>query len=355
VSTFNFEVAASSSFSAGLSISNFIGQIDWYPFQCFALPDGSIIASNSLVVPGGAIPISCGIPISSFLVEQTFALAVQTDGKIISGGVLDDKPVLVRQHSVTTPKITVMNSGPGVGGIWSPDGAISCGTRCSAFYDSGSTVLLGWATALGSYFAGWSGCAPIAGGGCALVLNGDAAVTARFDLDIALDSDSTTLASAAVGMSYVAQVGLPDMRPPLSARVVSGAIPAGLSLSERMLSGVPSRSGNFRFTVEFGDSTGARVRKKLFLPVQKALVLSTRSRKSARTGRSYALALKATGGDRTYTWSIVAGALPAGFTLDGSSGRITGMAASKGAYPLTLRVTDGFGQQVERALALVVN
>jgi uncharacterized delta-60 repeat protein len=354
-STFNFEVAASSSFSAGLSISNFIAQTDFNSLQCFALPDGSIIGSSSFFIPPGAVQISCGIPISSFLVEQPFALAVQIDGKIISGGVLDDKPVLIRQHSVPTPKITVMNSGAGVGGIWSPDGAISCGTRCSAFYDSGSTVLLGWATALGTYFAGWSGCAPIAGGGCSLVPNGDATVTAQFNLDISLDAVATTLPGGAVGMNYVTEVGLPGMRQPFNSRVASGSVPSGLALNGPMVSGVPKKAGNFRFTVEFTDSTGAKVKKQLTLAVQKPLILNTKSLKTARAGRSYSLALKATGGDRAYTWSIIAGALPTGFTLDASSGRITGMAASKGAYPLTLRVADGFGQRVERALSLIIN
>ncbi len=329
--TFNFTVADSSTSSAG-----FEARTPGFDACLFS-------------------PQPCGMPLSSFLVEQPFALAIQADGKILAGGVVDGKPVLVRYHAVATPKITVMNSGPGVGGIWSPDGAISCGTRCSAFYDSGSTVFLGWATALGTYFAGWSGCTPIAGGGCNLMLNGDATVGARFDLDIALDADAGTLPGGAVGVNYIAQVGLPGMHAPLSARVVSGAIPAGLSLSERMLSGVPSRPGNFRFTVEFGDATGARVRKQLFLSVQKALVLSTRSLKSARSGRSYALALKATGGDRVYTWSIVAGALPAGLTLDGAAGRIGGTTTAKGVYPLTVRVADGFGQQAERALSLLVN
>lgn len=355
-STFNFAVAASSSFSVTSVTLVFGDHADLLPSQCFALPDGSIVASPFFLLPPGAVPISCGIPINSFLVEQPFALAIQTDGKIISGGVLNDKPVLVRYHAVATPKITVMNSGPGVGGIWSPDGAISCGTRCSAFYDSGNTVLLGWATALGTYFTGWSGCMPIEGGGCSLTLNGDAAVTAEFDLDISLDAAAATnLPPGAVGMNYVTQVGLPGMHQPLNSRVASGSVPSGLALNGRMLSGVPKKAGNFRFTVEFTDSTGAKSRRQLTLPVQKLLVLSTKSLKTGRAGRSYSLALKATGGDRAYTWSIIEGTLPTGFTLDGSSGRITGMPTSQGAYPLTVRVADGFGQRVERALSLIIN
>jgi len=350
-STFNFVVAASSSIS--FSSISFTAQTDGFTLQCFALPDGSIIASFFLEL--GATPIPCGVPLSSFLVEQPFALALQMDGKIISGGVLDDKPVLVRYHAVATPKITVMNTGDGVGGIWSPDGAISCGTRCSAFYDSRSTVLLGWATALGTYFAGWTGCAPIAGGGCSLVLNGDATVTAQFNPDVSLASDTTTLPNGAVGISYLTQVGLPGMRAPFTARVVSGSVPPGLVLNERLLSGMPKKAGNFRFRVDFTDSTGARVRKRLFLAVQKPLVMNTKSLKSGRMGKTYALTLKAIGGDRAYTWSIITGALPAGFTLDGTSGRISGVTTTKGAFPLTLRVADGFGQQSERALSLVVN
>lgn len=353
-STFNFAVAASSSITlvSGLGL---ITQTDFNSLQCFALPDGSIVSSSPFFIPPGAVPISCGTPISGFLVEQPFALAIQTDGKIISGGVLDEKPVLVRYHAVTTPKITVMNSGAGVGGIWSPDGAISCGTRCSASYDSGSTVLLGWATAFGTYFAGWTGCTPITGGGCSLVLNGDATVTAQFNLDIPLASDAATLPPGAVGMNYVTEVGLPSMHQPFNSRVAGGSVPSGLVLNGPMLSGVPKKAGNFRFTVEFTDSTGAKVKKRLTLVVQKPLVLATKSLKSGRLGRSYALRLKATGGDHSYTWAIIGAGLPTGFTFDSSAGRITGVTSSKGTYPLTLRVTDGFGQEVERGFSLVIN
>jgi uncharacterized delta-60 repeat protein len=333
--TFNFPIAASSTFSAGLVI--FI--------------DGHGPGFNDCWL---LIPNPCGVSLSLFLVEQTFALAIQPTGKIIAGGVLDKQAALVRYHSITTPKITVANTGPGLGGIWSPDGAISCGTRCSASYDGGSTVLLGWATALGSYFAGWTGCTPIPGGGCTLTLNVDTMVTAEFDLDLPIAADAADLPNGAVGLDYTVQVGLPG-KAPFNSRIVSGSLPPGLVLNSRMLSGTPTRPGKSKFTIEFTDATGLSTKKDFKLTVLKSLNLATQSLKAAHLGRSYNAALKAKGGAGPYAWSQVSGNLPAGVSFDSSTARISGVPTVAGTYNFTIRVADALGQQVERTFNLIAN
>jgi uncharacterized delta-60 repeat protein len=332
LSTFNFPVAASSTFGSALSLS------------------GSFFTDSSFVCCSPA-----GVKFQLFLIEQAFALAIQPNGKIIAGGVLDNQAALVRFHSITTPRITVANAGAGLGGIWSPDGAISCGTRCSASYDAGSTVLLGWATAFGSYFSGWNGYTPIAGGGCRLTLNADTIVTAEFDLDLAIATDAAPLPDGAVGMTYMVQVGLTGGQHPFSSRVTSGALPSGLALNGRMLSGTPLRSGRSKFTVEFTDSTGFPIKKSFNLTVLKSLSLSTQSLKAGRLGRSYSAALKAKGGGGPYDWSLVSGNLPTGFSLDSATGRITGLPTVTGSYSLTIRLSDATGQRIDRSLTLIIN
>lgn len=51
----------------------------------------------------------------------------------------------------------------------------------------------------------------------------------------------------------------------------------------------------------------------------------------------------ASGGVAPYTFAIVAGALPPGVTLNGSSGAITGQPTSAGRFAVTVRVTDANG------------
>ena len=62
----------------------------------------------------------------------------------------------------------------------------------------------------------------------------------------------------------------------------------------------------------------------------------------AREGRLYSRCIPASGGVPPYAWTIVSGTLPAGLTLDPSTGCITGTPAtcSAGLYPLAVQVTD---------------
>jgi hypothetical protein len=52
------------------------------------------------------------------------------------------------------------------------------------------------------------------------------------------------------------------------------------------------------------------------------LTVETTSLASTRIGEPYSAALRATGGSGMYRWSITAGALPAGLTLDAALGAI---------------------------------
>lgn len=64
---------------------------------------------------------------------------------------------------------------------------------------------------------------------------------------------------------------------------------------------------------------------------------------SGTVGNPFTGQLRASGGKPPYTFSIIAGALPPGFTLDPVSGMITGTAAIVGTYSFTARVTDSLG------------
>ena len=66
----------------------------------------------------------------------------------------------------------------------------------------------------------------------------------------------------------------------------------------------------------------------------------------------YAGAIPATGGVVPRTWSVAAGALPAGLTLNPATGAITGVPRAAGAFALTFTVTDAAGQRATVASTL---
>src|SRR5581483_3985350 len=61
-------------------------------------------------------------------------------------------------------------------------------------------------------------------------------------------------------------------------------------------------------------------------------------------GAGYSSAATAAGGLPPYTFSIAAGSLPPGLSLNTSTGAITGTPSSAGSYSFSIKVTDSSGQ-----------
>ncbi len=87
------------------------------------------------------------------------------------------------------------------------------------------------------------------------------------------------------------------------------------------------------------------------------LVISTTSPLTSGTvGVAYSQTLAATGGIPSYTWSIDSGSLPAGLSLNPSTGAITGTpTAAGGPTSITFRVTDSVSVTTTKALSITVN
>ncbi|MEU7652757.1 fibronectin type III domain-containing protein [Micromonospora taraxaci] len=69
----------------------------------------------------------------------------------------------------------------------------------------------------------------------------------------------------------------------------------------------------------------------------------------------YQYQLTVTGGTAPFAWSVSAGSLPTGLTLDPVTGLLSGTPTVSGTFPFTVRVTDSFNQSATRPVELVVN
>ena len=134
---------------------------------------------------------------------------------------------------------------------------------------------------------------------------------------------------------------------PYTWSLTSGSLPAGLTLnaSTGAITGTPSASvTSTPLTFKVADSSSPALTQSASLTLivsAAALVISTSLLPNGQTGVAYSATLAATGGVSPYTWSLSGGSLPAGLTLDASTGAVTGTpSASITTTPLTFKVTD---------------
>lgn len=84
------------------------------------------------------------------------------------------------------------------------------------------------------------------------------------------------------------------------------------------------------------------------------LSITTSALPDASKGAAYSAGLSATGGSQPYSWSITAGSLPDGVSLN-DSGMLSGNPSKTGSFSFTAKVTDGDSHTAIASLALAVN
>ncbi len=166
-----------------------------------------------------------------------------------------------------------------------------------------------------------------------------------------LTINPTSLPAGQVGTAYNQTVVASGGVPAYSYAVVAGGLPTNLTLnpSTGAITGTPSAGGAFNFTIQATDAqpnTGSRA-----YTVQigtNSLTVNPTSLPSATRSVPYSQTVSATGGTGPYTFSVT-GALPAGLTLNGATGAITGTPSGSGPSTFTIRATDtlnNFGSRV---------
>ena len=143
---------------------------------------------------------------------------------------------------------------------------------------------------------------------------------------------------------------------PFSWSVLSGSLPAGLTLSAAgVLSGLPTAAGSSTFTVQVTDAQANTATQALTLVIVAAPVLGNAAPPNGQVGVVYSNQLTVQGGTGPFLWSISSGALPAGLTLGGATGLLSGTPTAAGASTFTVSVSDAFGQSATQPLGLTVN
>jgi hypothetical protein len=164
-------------------------------------------------------------------------------------------------------------------------------------------------------------------------------------------------ASASVGTPYSGSCAASGGTTPLTFSISQGSLPAGLTLtSSGALSGTPTMAGTTSFTVTVTDSgSPAQMASQTissFVVAPSALSLNCLlAINNAQVGIQYNYSCTAVGGTAPFIYSISAGSLPPGLTLNTATGFVTGVPTLAGAYSFTVRVSDS-GSPVQTAQSM---
>lgn len=177
---------------------------------------------------------------------------------------------------------------------------------------------------------------------------------------------TTSLPSATWGAPYSATLQSNRVEPP-SWQIVTGALPPGLTLNPNtgLISGTPTQLGVFAFTVRVSVNTTYGVLSSppralsITVDAQVTLSIVTTALAGGIVGEDYSAALlyALTGPPQQVLWRITSGSLPAGISLNESTGRLTGTPQSSGTFPfaVTARLASGLLETSPRQLAITIS
>lgn len=152
---------------------------------------------------------------------------------------------------------------------------------------------------------------------------------------------TSTLPAGVVNTAYSATIAATGGTTPYSWSVTSGSLPAGLSLSSSgTISGTPTTAGTSSFAVQVRDSNSKTATGTLSITITAPVSITTTSLPGGTAGVMYSATLTATGGMAPYNWKITTGTLPAGLSLNATSGAITGTPTTAGTSSFTVQVSD---------------
>jgi autotransporter-associated beta strand protein len=140
-------------------------------------------------------------------------------------------------------------------------------------------------------------------------------------------------------------------------------LPAGLTASlsgtQLTISGTPTETGTFSLGITLHDdvTNGDSLVAVQGLTVNPALGITTSSLPNGNEIMEYSQPIATTGGTAPLTFLVSAGVLPAGLSLDGSTGVVSGTPAvgSAGSYPFTVQVTDAAGAVASQSYTVAVS
>jgi large repetitive protein len=182
--------------------------------------------------------------------------------------------------------------------------------------------------------------------------------TRAYTLNVGTNSlavNPPTLPAGTQNVAYNQTVTASGGTGPYTFALTSGALPTGLSLnaSTGAITGTPTGSGTSNFTIQATDSIGDTGSRAYAVNIgTSSLTVNPPSLPAGTQNVAYNQTVSASGGTGPYTFALTSGALPAGLSLNASTGAITGTPTGSGTSNFTIQATDSIGDTGSRAYAV---
>jgi large repetitive protein len=166
---------------------------------------------------------------------------------------------------------------------------------------------------------------------------------------------AATLPNGVTGTAYSAPLTAKNGTTPYTWAFNAGVLPPGLTiLPAGKLSGTPTKAGTYLFAAQVTDAYGATAVGAITVTITQGLAITTSSPlPNGAVGSAYQLQFGAAGAS-PYIWAVIAGSLPPGFTLDATSGMLSGTPTAATSYGFTVQLTDSTKTSVSKNFTLTI-
>jgi hypothetical protein len=145
---------------------------------------------------------------------------------------------------------------------------------------------------------------------------------------------------------------------PVGLSLQTANLPSYLADTGAELSGAPIATGTYNVIVSVTDSSSPALTVQQPIPLSVTALDADYPSSSATRGTPYSSNFRALGGSGSYTWTLQSGSLPAGVTLNPSTGLISGTPLENGSFYPTFLIasnTSSGSLQLKRSISLNVN
>jgi large repetitive protein len=343
------------------------------PALLFPAPPGGeagVAYSDQLTVTGGTSPFTWSVSVGALPAGVTLGA---------STGLLSGTPTTAGAYSFTVkvidhagltatePVSLTVIAGPSLSFPAPPAGWTNT-VYSDTLTETGGTGPFTWSVSSGSLPAGISLSAdgnltgtPTATGSAGFTVkvtdtSGQSATQATsITISAGVSTTFSAPPAAVVGTAYTDTLTAAGGTTPYTWSVNAGTLPAGLTLSSAgVLAGTPTTAGSYPFTVNVVDQNNGIATASITLVVGAGLTLTFGTPPGGQVGTAYTDTLTAAGGTTPYAWSVSAGTLPAGITLNASTGVLAGTPTAGGTSNFTVKVTDATGLTATHATSITV-